>query len=114
MLRRRKAQKMGTREQTRVRSAGHLAWVRGFACIVFGRDECDGKIQAHHVSENGNAGMGVKAPDSDAVPLCVKHHEEGHRIGWTSFAAKYGVDMLAHAAKLWRTSPHRRKWESQE
>lgn len=38
---------------------------------------------------------------------------EGHRIGWVSFAGRYGVDLLAHAAKLWRVSPHRKKMEEQ-
>ncbi len=109
MLNRRKPPKMGVRPPERVRSEAHLKWVRGFTCIAFGRgtDECEGKTEAHHVSEDGNAGMGVKAPDSDAVPLCAKHHSLGHQIGWMTFAGRYGVDMLAHASRLWRLSPHR-------
>lgn len=113
MLKRRKATKMGVRKSERIRSTGHQQFVRGFVCLAFDRDPtgCDGKMHAHHVSEGGNAGMGVKAPDSDLVPLCAKHHDEGHTGGWTTFAVKYSVDLLAHAAKLWRISPHRKKWE---
>lgn len=115
MLQRRKVPKMGVRQSERVRSPSHLAWVRGFSCLAFGRDPegCDGRIEAHHVSEDGNAGMGIKAPDSEAVPLCAKHHAQGHAIGWATFAARYGIDLLAHAARLWRTSPHRKKTEQQ-
>lgn len=111
MLQRRKPPKMKIREETRVRSQAHLKFVRGFVCAIMGRagHECEGKIEAHHVSEDGNAGMGIKAPDSDAVPLCSRHHAEGHRVGWETFAARYGVDLLAHAAKLWRISPHNRE-----
>ena len=114
MIQRRKPPKMGVREPARTRSPGHLAWVRGFACIAFGRDPdgCQGKIQSHHVSEDGNAGMGIKAPDSDAVPLCARHHDMGHTIGWVTFATRFGLDLVAHAAKFWRTSPHRAKAEA--
>ncbi len=102
---------MGVRKAERVRSPSHLAWVRGFACLAFGRDPagCEGRIEAHHISEDGSAGMGIKAPDSNTVPLCAKHHALGHAIGWGTFSARFGIDMLAHAATLWRTSPHRRK-----
>lgn len=111
MLQRRKAPKMGTREETRVRSQGHLRWVRGFYCCVMGRagHECAGNIEAHHVKESMDGGMGVKPSDEFAVPLCSLAHAELHTSGETSFQAKHGVDLLAVAATLWRTSPHKVK-----
>lgn len=109
LISRRKRQPMGVRESDRVRSPGHLKWVRGHDCILSNRGECGGKIEAHHVSQDGNAGMGVKAPDDCVVPLCSAHHAEGHNIGWVTFAVRYGVDLLAIAAMLWRISPHRKK-----
>ena len=113
---RRKAAPMGVRVSDRVRSPGHLSWLRGFTCLAFGRDPdgCEGPIEAHHVSEDGNAGTGIKAPDSDAVPLCATHHALGHAIGWGTFAGRYGVDLLAAAARFWRISPHRKKWEDRD
>lgn len=107
-------QKMGVRESSRLRSPSHLAFVRGFACACFKSQECEGKIEAHHVREHGNGGMGLKPDDSDAVPLCALHHSEGHRIGWATFQLKHKVDLKAEAEKLWRVSSARIKAERKE
>jgi hypothetical protein len=115
VLARRKSPKMGLRQSERIRSTSHLQHVRGFVCCVYGRaDDCDGKIEAHHVGGAGESAMGEKAGDDQAVPLCTKHHRCGHDIGWTSFQGKYGVNLLAVAAMLWRTSPARKRMEQGE
>jgi len=53
--------------------AAHLAYlaaVRRLPCIVCRCDNRD--IEAHHAGKN--PGVGLKAPDITAVPLCRRHH----------------------------------------
>lgn len=110
---RRKPPKSGIRESSVIRSPGHLAWVRQFTCTLWSRGECEGRIEAAHVRLGAHAGMGQKPGDDRAVSLCAKHHREAHDHGEATFQAKYGVDLAAVAARLWKLSPHRRKWEMQ-
>lgn len=61
---------------------GYLQWVRQQLCAVCGHKPPN---QAHHAT---GGGMGMKSPDSEAFPLCHKHHREfhdlnGHFAGWT-------------------------------
>lgn len=109
MLKRRKPVKMGVREPSQVRSASHLAWVRKFSCAILGRHECGGRVESHHVHENADGGIGMKPGDDNAIPLCSYAHRELHDIGEVRFSGKYGIDLTAVAATLWRTSPHRVK-----
>ena len=39
-LQRRKREPMKVREPDVIRSSGHLAFVRGFTCAIFGKHEC--------------------------------------------------------------------------
>ena len=110
MLARRKPPKHGLREDTRS-FPRHLKFVRGFVCACFAHDACAGRIEAHHVRENGAGGTGLKPPDWLAVSLCAAHHAEGHAIGWKTFEVKYGVDLAGEAAKLAKVSPARGEWE---
>lgn len=119
---RRKRQRFGTREnEGPLKCAGHLQWVRGHECCLTGkwrivRDNsgapftqdhvCEGRMEAHHSTTRG-AGGG----DDVAVPLCTKAHMEGHKIGWTTFEKRWGVDLAKISAELWKASPHRIKWE---
>lgn len=109
IIKKRKAAKMGVREETKVRSPAHLKHVRSFVCCAFGRSghECGGRMECHHVHENTDGGIGTKPSDEFTVPLCATHHRLLHDHGETAFQAKYGVDLLAIAARLWRTSPAR-------
>jgi hypothetical protein len=36
---------------------------------------CRGPVEAHHA---GPRGMGQKAPDDTAIPLCTRHHRDWH------------------------------------
>lgn len=110
---RRKRESFGTREPAQIRSDGHLAWVRGHCCLIEGKADhfCQGKMEAHHVREGSNGGMGLKCDDSDAVPLCSVAHAIGHNIGWTTFQMRYGVKLPEAAAELWQKSPHRLKYQ---
>ena len=49
----------------------------------------------HHIPTRGAGGI-----DKDTVPLCRAHHDEWHRTGEHTFAAKYDVDLRAVAAAL--------------
>ena len=59
------------------RSPKYLAWIREQEC-----SNCinpNGKTQAHHLIGVGNlGGMGTKAPDWAAMPMCVRCHGEIH------------------------------------
>ncbi len=76
----------------------YLAWLHRYACIV-----CMGGnirlvrtglplVHAHHA---GTRGMGQKAPDRTAIPLCRVHHTDGpsaaHVLG-KKFWAAHGLD----------------------
>jgi hypothetical protein len=57
----------------------YLANVRRLPCSLHrGRDgrTCNGRVHAHHAGER--PGMGRKASDFTAVPLCAQHHAEWH------------------------------------
>ena len=53
----------------------YLAWVREQPCIFDGHDPCEGDVEAHHVT---GAGLSLKAPDRNTMPLCRKHHRQRH------------------------------------
>ncbi len=110
-----KREKMGCREQTRVRSPSHLAWIRKFSCAVFSLEghTCSCRIEAHHVHENGMGGIGIKPGDDMAVSLCSDAHRELHLTGETAFQAKYKVSLTTIAGNFWKSSPHRAKLEAE-
>lgn len=109
--RRRKREPMGVRAVERIRCHAHLSWVRGCLCVADRSGECNGRMEAHHVREGQNAGIGQKPDDSETVPACARHHAEGHTIGWQSFEKKYAVDLSKIAAAMWRRSPARIRYE---
>lgn len=106
MIKRRKRAKMLVRPPERVRSPGHLQFVRGHMCAIAGIHICGVGYHAHHVRVEGDGTTGKKPGDDKAVCLCDVAHEEGHRIGWKSFEARYKVDLTKIAAELWQRSPH--------
>ena len=96
------------RREQRIRCPGHLKWLRGFECVVPG---CHKRpIEAAHVRNGSIAGMGLKPDDTEAVSMCRDHHAESHRIGHTSFEAKYKLNLKDLAGEFSRQSPHRAKW----
>lgn len=105
---RRTREKMGVRQSSVLRSPAHLAWCRTRCCLVEG-PHCWGRIEAHHVRENGNGGMGMKPGDDDAVPLCAAHHRQLHDVGVQTFQRMHGCDLDKQAAAHWQASPHRHK-----
>ncbi len=108
MLKRRKPKRAGTHEETRVRCPSHLAWVRGFICLIAGNDfhVCFGKPEAHHVRRGTDGALRIKPSDSFTVPVCSTAHREIHDKGEERFGQEYDINLLGEANKLWRMSPH--------
>lgn len=77
---------------------GHLAFVRRQPCCVCG--SCRG-VQAAHV---GGRGLGTKAPASQTIPLCHRHHQSGndsyHALGPVAFVRVHQLDIPAILADL--------------
>jgi len=109
---RKKRQRMGVREPSRVSCPGHLKWTRGNVCCVSDKAPCYGRIHAHHVRLGAHAGVGEKPGDDRVVSLCAVHHAELHDKGQRTFEKKYGVDLAGVAADNWRASEHGRKWRA--
>lgn len=100
------------RRSDRIRCPSHLKWVRGFQCSVPG---CDRRpIEAAHVRNGTNGGMGQKPDDCWVISLCRDHHSEQHRIGEPEFERRYRIDMKEMAAAFAKQSPHRMKLQRKE
>ena len=84
----------------------HKEWIEQQGCYAMYAacypGYCSGPIVAHHVRTAANSGAGMKPSDEWLVPLCDKHHKEGHQKGWKTFERKYGVDLKAIAKELAR------------
>jgi len=60
------------RSGKRVHDETHLTWIRSLPCSVCGRTPCG---VAHHRT---GAGKGLKADDSQTLPLCDACHRDFH------------------------------------
>ena len=98
----------------RIKSKGHLKFVSKYKCALdeFADFECNGVIQSHHLLKpyDGVRGMGMKASDNNAVPLCQFHHHKLHFVKGNEdkFWVDYGLteDFGREIAKhLWSISP---------
>ena len=90
----------------------HLIWIKQRTCLLNNRD-CDGLVEAHHLLKpfDGVRGMGMKANDRNAIPLCHKHHTLLHTKHGTeaNLFKKYGLHSatgMNSAENLWIKSPH--------
>lgn len=88
-----------------------LQWLRGRECLCAKSGTCSGRMEAAHV-QGGARGVGTKAADRFAVPLCSAHHREQHDRGWASFQRSHMVDAQGAAAAYWQAWPGRRSWEA--
>ena len=66
-----------------------LADIAGLPCIICGREP----VTVHHLRED--MGMGQRALDDDAIPLCLDHHQDGGygvalHAGRQAFEAQHG------------------------
>jgi hypothetical protein len=94
---------------------GFLQWLRGRECLAIDAGGCAGKIEAAHVDYAGDKGMGTKASDKYAVPLCTRHHAKQHQHGWKLFEHTcldgYEGCALKYAELFWKAWPGRIAWE---
>lgn len=98
----------------------YLAWVRSQPCAC---QPCIARSQAHHPTNGeterhskslgGRRGLGQKADDVHAFPLCLKHHDELHdghgffeemdqtaRRAWQDEQSKYHRELYESIAKI--------------
>ena len=108
MLARRKPPRMNVKEPTVFRSEPHKQFVRGFVCVLFGKDghECDSKVRACHVRTGTDGGMQMKPSDFWTYPGCDRAHGIQHDIGEPEFERRYGLNLKDIARKIARLSRH--------
>lgn len=80
------------------RDSKYLQWIRTLPCSVCGSTR---NIEAAHT---GAHGLGQKAPDSSAIPLCITHHRSAnhsyHKLGPRKFAEVHRLNISAIVAEL--------------
>jgi hypothetical protein len=113
--RRTRPRMMAPKEDAPIKCPGHMKWVRGHECLAAGKlgvgplgtgigyHECEGRIEAHHVTSRG-AGGG----DEQVVPLCSLAHKNVHD------GCCFEMNMRATAIALWNASPHGKQYRMQE
>ena len=98
----------------RIVNQKHLAWVRTLPCFISrsGFMSCQGNIEAHHLLKpvSRHRGFGLKAHDSECIPLCRFHHAQLHtKFGNEyKFLKHYGFKETAgqeYAEQLWNKNP---------
>lgn len=70
------------------KSPAYLEWLHHLPCCIMDH-ECGGAITAHHA---GSRGLGQKAPDYTAVPLCDKHHNRMSHISVHSVGRNFWIN----------------------
>lgn len=104
--------RIGWFKTPKIESRKHLAFLRRLPCIAC---LCGGVIttgaQAAHVrfscaaAGKTNPGFGARSNDSQAVPLCPRHHlYDQHAGNERAFWERLRVDPLEIAAMLWELS----------
>jgi hypothetical protein len=58
-------------------------WLRGRECALAG-PHCEGRIEAAHTPDPRSKGIGTKAADYNAIPLCTYHHRRHTTEGWSA------------------------------
>jgi hypothetical protein len=82
-----------------LRDPKFLKWIKSLPCSV---PACTSSyIEAAHT---GGHGIGIKAPDRQAIPLCGRHHRSGndslHSLNRRKFELKHGIDINGIVAML--------------
>ena len=81
----------------------YLQFLRGRNCaLVRGMyGDCAGKIEAAHTPDPASKGVGTKAADYNAIPLCQHHHRLHTVKGWSAIGmTRETAQMMADA--YWR------------
>ena len=87
------------------RDSRYLQWIRTLPCAVCRTTR---NIEAAHT---GAHGLGQKAPDSTAIPLCVTHHRTAndcyHKLGPRKFADVHKLNIAGIVARAECQARHR-------
>lgn len=76
-------------------------WLRGRPCAMVKLGGCDGRMEAAHTPDPGSKGVGTKAADHNAIPLCRAHHDLHTVKGWSAIGLTRETAQ-AMAAAYWR------------
>ena len=77
----------------------YIEWIRNQPCLV-----CGESSDPHHVRIDGNAGTGIRPPDSYCIPLCFTHHRYYHDNGLGRFYIKlFDGDPTFYKEWIYRT-----------
>lgn len=82
-------------------SKAYLQWLRGRECFRASLGNCDGRMEAAHTPDPASKGMGTKAADFNAIPLCQRHHLLHTMKGWSAIGLTRDTAQAA-AAEYWR------------
>jgi len=90
------------RRSSVMRDRDYLEWLNGQICVAcrLQYPEADLRYLARTAcvpAHGPSAGMRVKGPDNEALPLCCGHHYTQHAIGYERFELKYGFYWRAIA-----------------
>lgn len=76
----------------------YLAWLHTIPCAACGAMP----VEAHH--DRKGMGIGQRAADRRAIPLCSDHHRNGreavHQLGRKQFEERFALDTAAVIAML--------------
>lgn len=78
----------------------YLQWLRGRQCAKAGTD-CEGFMEAAHTPDPASKGVGIKAADHNAIPLCQHHHRLHTNKGWSAIGLTRDTAQ-AMAAAYWK------------
>lgn len=76
-------------------------WLRGRPCAVAKLGGCWGRMEAAHTPDPMSKGVGTKAADHNAIPLCTGHHRQHTSQAWSSIGLTRD-SARAMAAEYWR------------
>lgn len=75
--------KNAPRPAWKVATAYHQ-WLRGRPCAKADMGGCWGRMEAAHTPDPTSKGIGTKASDHNAIPLCQGHHGLHTVKGWSA------------------------------
>lgn len=82
-------------------ATAYLKWLRGRPCAKERDGGCWGKIESAHTPDPASKGVGTKAADHNAIPLCSGHHKLHTEKGWSAIGLTRETAQ-AMAAAYWR------------